>query len=133
MDARDRATLVAGRGVEGSADRGGKRQVSILAREAWEEACARAGAPARLDPSARRANLLVSGLALEGTRGRVLVAGPCRLRVLGELTPCERMDEAWPGLDAALREGWRGGVFAEVLAGGELGAGDAIAFEPAAG
>jgi MOSC domain-containing protein YiiM len=127
MDAREAARLVAGRGLEGSADQGGRRQVSILAREAWEAALAALGAA--LDPAARRANLLVSGVALEGARGAVLAVGACRLRILGELTPCERMDEALPGLGEALRPAWRGGVFAEVVAGGELRVGDAVALE----
>ena len=47
---------------------------------------------------------------LAHTRGRVLRVGPCRLAIGGELTPCERMDEAAPGLRAALQPDWRGGV-----------------------
>ena len=61
-----------------------------------------------------------------GSYDRVLAVGGCRVRVLGELTPCERMDEALPGLEAAMRTGWRG-VFGEVLRGGEIRVGDAVA------
>jgi MOSC domain-containing protein YiiM len=129
MDERPGVRLVAGRGVEGSADQGGRRQVSILAREDWEDAVAAAGGA--LDPRARRANLLVSGLSLRGTRGRVLAIGEARVRLLGELTPCERMDEALPGLQDAMRPAWRGGVFGEVLVGGEIRAGDEVVLEPA--
>lgn len=127
MDARESARLVAGRGLEGSADQGGRRQVSVLAREDWEAALA--GLGAAVDPSARRANLLVSGVPLAGSRGKVIAIGGCRLRVLGELTPCERMDEALPGLEDALRISGRGGIFAEVIAGGEVRVGDPVGLE----
>lgn len=127
MDERSAARLVAGRGLEGSADQGGRRQVSLLSREAWEGALSELGAA--LDPAARRANLLVYGVPLACSRGRVLGVGACRLRVLGELTPCERMEEALPGLESALRLAGRGGVFAEVIAGGDIQVGDPVALE----
>jgi MOSC domain-containing protein YiiM len=124
MDAVEGATLVHDRGLVGNADQGGRRQVSILAREAWDELMAEVGA--RLDPSARRANLLVRGVPLQGSRGKVLCVGPCRIRIAGELTPCERMEEAWPGLEAAMRSGWRGGVFGQVIGPGEIRPGDPV-------
>ena len=37
MDPAQRATLVTGRGIDGSADQGGKRQVTIVSREAWDD------------------------------------------------------------------------------------------------
>lgn len=36
------------------------------------------------------------------------------------------MDEAWPGLQAALRPAWGGGVFGQVLDGGEIQVGDVV-------
>ena len=127
MDPLPEARLVAGRGVEGSVDRSRRRQVTLLAREDWERALADAGA--RVEPVARRANLLVAGVALAHTRGRVLRIGECRLQIGGELTPCERMDEALPGLQAALRPDWRGGVFATVLTDGLVRVGDDVSWE----
>lgn len=128
MDAMREATLIAGRGLEGSVDRSRRRQVTLLEREAWEQCEAQVGATA--DPSRRRANILVSGLRLARTRGRVLMIGSARLVVGGELTPCERMEEVVPGLQDAMRPDWRGGVFAQVVVGGTIRVGDRIEWEP---
>ncbi len=122
----DRATLVAGSGIDGNADRGGRRQVTIIAAERWTELMTELRAAG--DPSARRANLLVSGIDLEETRGRLLDIGSCQLRISGETRPCERMDEALPGLKEAMKARWGGGVFAEVLKGGEIRIGDPVAW-----
>jgi MOSC domain-containing protein YiiM len=131
MDPLPRARLVAGRGLEGNVDRSRRRQVTLLEAEVWEALMAALGAAA--PPVARRANLLVRGLSLVRTRGRILRlgtgAGAVRLRVGGEVTPCERMDEAVPGLQRLMRPDWRGGVFAEVLDDGEVAIGDPVTWE----
>ena len=124
MDPRLEAVLVAGRGLEGNADQGGRRQVTLIEKEMWERHM-RAVAAA-LDPSARRANLMVSGVPLAGTRGRTLRMGACRIRILGETTPCERMEEAHPGLRDVMRPDWGGGAFGEVLDDGIIRIGDAV-------
>ncbi len=127
MDPAAAATLVAGRGVLGSADQGGRRQVTILERERWEAACARLGAA--VPPEARRANVLVSGLSLADSRGKVLRLGGCRILIHGETKPCERMDEARDGLQRALRDPWAAGAYGEVLDGGPVSVGDTAAWE----
>ena len=127
MDGYQWAHLVAGRGIEGNADQGGRRQVTVLSRERWASVCQSLGEP--IDPRERRANLLVSGVELADSRGRVLKVGGCRLRVLGETRPCERMDEAFQGLRAALGPDWGGGVYAEVLDDGDVTIGDEVAWE----
>ena len=129
MDACLAGVLEPGRGLAGNADRGGRRQVTLLSQERWSDLMREVGAS--LDPEARRANLLISGIALENTRGRILRIGPCRLRIGGETRPCEQMDEAAPGLQAAMRDRWGGGAFAEVLEGGPVSVGDAVSWEPA--
>lgn len=129
MDPVREATLVAGQGMQGSVGRSRRRQVTLLERENWERCTADVGSDA--DPSRRRANIVVSGIALARTRGRVLRIGDVRLAVGGELTPCERMDEVHPGLQAALRPEWRAGVFAQVLDSGVIRIGDPIAWEDA--
>lgn len=124
MRAVECARLAAGKGLEGSADQGGKRQVTLLERERWQRATARLGA--ELDPSARRANLLVSGFDLARSTGRVLAIGDLRLRIAGETDPCRVMDAAYRGLRRALEPDWAGGAFAEVLDDGEVRVGDAL-------
>ena len=122
MDPVRSAYLEHGVGLLDNANRGGRRQVTIIARERWTEIVQALGAD--LDPSTRRANLLVSGINLTRSRGRVLRIGSARLLINGETRPCERMEEACPGLQAAMRDGWGGGAFAEVIDGGEIRLGD---------
>jgi MOSC domain-containing protein YiiM len=127
MDAAEQATLVAGLGLEGSASSGGTRQVTLLSLERWRRIEEELGHA--VDPMARRANVLVSGLDLTDSRGKILRIGAARIRVRGETRPCERMDEAADGLRAALSAPWAGGAFAEVLDGGPVGVGDPITWE----
>ena len=127
MDGVQSATLVTGQGLAGNVDRSRRRQVTLLEAENWE-ACLRA-LNATADPARRRANILLRGIAVAHTRGRILVIGDCTLTIGGELTPCERMDEVTPGLQAALRPEWRGGVFAQVLSGGVIRVGDSVRWQ----
>jgi len=127
MDAVTQATLVEGQGVAGSVDRSRRRQVTLLESESWKACMEELGTKG--DPSLRRANILVSGIKLAHTRGRTLLIGDTRLAVGGEVTPCERMDEAIPGLRAAMRPDWRGGVFAQVIAGGVINVSDRVMWE----
>jgi MOSC domain-containing protein YiiM len=125
MDPVRSVRLRAGRGIEGNADQGGRRQVTIIEREGWDAMMAEL-ASSDLDPSARRANLMVSGISLRDSRGLLLRVGGCRIRILGETRPCERMDEALPGLRRAMAHPWRGGAFGEVLDDGVIAVGDVV-------
>lgn len=127
MDPVASASAEAGDGLIGNANRGGRRQVTIISRERWDELMRDLGAD--VPPSARRANLMISGLDLQDSRGRILRVGETRLRINGETRPCERMEEAHAGLQALMRDRWGGGAFAEVLAGGEMHVGHPVEWE----
>lgn len=124
MDPAERATMVEGRGIDGNANQGGKRQVTIISRERWEELMAEVGG--NEDPSSRRANLMVSGVDLGDTRQRILAIGNVRIKIHGETRPCERMDEAHQGLKGAMQASWSGGAFGEVLDDGTIAVGDTV-------
>ena len=126
MDAVKNAELVAGKGIVGNANQGGRRQVTIIEREVWSDRTAAVNA--QLDPAARRANLMISGLPLVKTRGRTLRVGDCVLEIAGETKPCERMEEAAPGLRDAMYADWGGGAFAMVVKGGRIKVGDDVEF-----
>lgn len=127
MDPLSEATLVADKGMQGSVGNSRRRQVTLVSLESWLAATAELGT--EVDPIARRANILLTGVDLENTREQILRIGDARLAVGGETTPCERMDEAEPGLRGALRARWRGGTFAQVLTGGIIRVGDAVSWE----
>lgn len=127
MDPRDVGVLEPGRGLAGNADRGGRRQVTLMSEQRWRELMVEIGAS--LGAEARRANIVISSIDFENTRGRVLRVGPCRLRIGGETRPCEQMEEAAPGLQKAMRPRWGGGAFAEVIAGGPIAVGDPVVWD----
>jgi MOSC domain-containing protein YiiM len=78
MDEVPSARLVAEGGIEGNADQGGRRQVTLIEAEIWDELMHALGGKA--PPKSRRANLLVSGLALAEvlTGGEVQVGAAVR-------------------------------------------------------
>ena len=127
MDSVMFAEAVPGRGLAGNANQGGKRQVTLIDEARWKEACDELGVD--VHPTARRANLMLRGIDLEGMRGRTLRIGRMRVRIYNETRPCEQMDAAEPGLRAALQPRWRGGAYGEIVEGGVVGVGDAVEWE----
>ena len=127
MDQVSSATLVLGEGIAGNADKGGERQVTIMEQEVWEELMKQVGGS--ISPSARRANLMTSGVRLQNSEGKMLWVGACRIRIGGEATVCGRMDEALEGLRELMDEDWRGGAYGEVIEGGEISVDDPVRWE----
>lgn len=124
MDPANEARLVAGSGLVGNANQGGKRQVTIIEEEKWKQMMEETGGD--LSPSSRRANLMVRGIDLTASREKILTIGEVRIRIYGETRPCERMEEALPGLREAMKPDWRGGAYGEVLNDGAIQVGDVV-------
>jgi MOSC domain-containing protein YiiM len=112
-------------GIDGDA-RGRKqdRQVTVLFRESWDDACRELGA--ELPWTTRRANLLVAGIAAPQGAGGKMRIGDVTLEITQETDPCFLMEQAHTGLKAALTPKWRGGVCCKVLSGGRIAVGDAV-------
>jgi MOSC domain-containing protein YiiM len=127
MDAVPEVRVTAEGGIVGGVDRSRRRQITLIEREVWDRLMRELGGAA--EPSARRANLLLTGIRLANTRGRILRLGDARLAIGGELTPCERMHEVLPGLQAAMRPDWGGGAFAQVLDDAVIHVGDVAEWE----
>jgi MOSC domain-containing protein YiiM len=124
MDLVEAAELVEKVGIVGNADRGGRRQITVISAERWAEA--EAELDVELDPVLRRANLLVSGVDLVEARGKVLTIGDTQLTIGRECKPCRLMEDQHPGLEKALRPGWGGGAYATVLEPGTITVGDEV-------
>jgi MOSC domain-containing protein YiiM len=117
------------RGIEGDA-RGMKhsRQVTVLFRDGWEDACRDVGA--ELPWITRRANLLLANLERPREAGGFLRIGDAELQITMETRPCDLMERSYTGLRAALRPDWRGGVCCVVRRGGEIRLGDRAEYIP---
>lgn len=120
MDEVPAAPITISRGV-GDDARGkpGRRQVTVMSRAGWEAACSQIGVDT-LPWTARRANLLLDGVELKGKIGYDLRIGDAILTISGETRPCERMNQAHPGLMIALKPEWRGGVTCRVTRSGDV-------------
>jgi MOSC domain-containing protein YiiM len=125
METLERAEISTGTGVALDFRGGpGQRQVTVISAAAWRATCADLGG--EIPWTTRRANLLVEGVDLPGSIGGIITIGAVRLLVTGEVDPCSRMDEQYPGLTNALKSEWRGGVSCRVLEGGAVSLGDTV-------
>lgn len=127
MDPADEVRLVENEGITDDVSFGRrKRQVTVIEKEVFDRI---AEDLPGVDPSMRRANVMVSGVHLKESRGRVLRLGDVRIELHGETRPCNRMDEQLPGLSAALEPEWNGGVYGVVLDDGTVRVGDSALLE----
>ena len=125
LEELEAATISVTSGVDGDV-RGRKpgRQVSILFREGWENACRAAGTD--LPWTTRRANLFVEGFDFPHAVGWQVTIGEAVFEVTMETEPCHLMDRAHFGLRRAMIPEWRGGVCCKVVGGGRIGLGDTV-------
>ena len=108
----------------------GNRQITLIEAESWAAAIDELGAASELTWSDRRANLLVFGIRLPRQSGKIIMIGnSLRIEVRSECDPCSRMDALCPGLRAALKPDWRGGVCGRVLSEGTIAIGDEVRIE----
>ena len=103
---------------------GGKRQVTVMSKEAWEIVCKELGS--NIAWTTRRANFFIEGVPLINTTGQVLKIGSLELEITGELVPCNRMDEQFDGLTKILGQDWRGGVTCKVKKEGSTSLNDEV-------
>jgi MOSC domain-containing protein YiiM len=101
------------------------RQVTVLFRDGWDDACRELGTI--LPWVTRRANLYVEGIERPRRVGDLLQIGDIVLAVREETAPCNLMELAHRGLRAALKPDWRGGVCCDVVSGGTIRVGDSVA------
>ena len=127
MQPAQSARLIVQRGIEGDANLDRPRQVTLIEEEKFELLSNELGA--KIEPVWRRANLMVRGLSLNGAQDRVLCIGDARLRVAGVTRGCGRMDDAFQGLRAAMKEHSAAGIYADVLTDAEIHLGDEVRWE----
>jgi len=129
METMPSARVTCAAGVEGD-PRGepGPRQVSLVSRDLWTEACRELGVD--LPWTLRRANLLIEGVPLSSAVGRRLHVGRVVLEITDVSTPCEEMDAQHPGLRKALEGDSRGGLVGRVVEGGQINVGDPVELGP---
>lgn len=129
MEESGDATISVAGGIEGDA-RGAKpnRQITVLFRDGWEDACGELGMT--LPWITRRANLYVEGVTRPRAVGGHIAVGDVVLEVTQETAPCNLMEQAQAGLYRALEPDWRGGVCCRVMRGGQIGVGDDVSIMP---
>ena len=127
MDPVDEVVAVDGRGLEGDADFDRNRHVTLIEREVFDRL--KGSLDDSVEPMMRRANLLVSGIRLEDTRGRMLAVGDLRIHIRGETRPCGQMEAAGEGLMDALDPHWGGGAHGSVVNDATIAVGDEVRWE----
>jgi MOSC domain-containing protein YiiM len=124
---------VAGKGIVGDRkfrDGGGSkkdapdREITLIESEAVESV--NRDYPLRVEPNETRRNILTRGVALNHFVGKEFTVGKVRLRGLRLCEPCGHLESMTrKGVMRALLH--RGGLRAEILQGGPIKVGDAIA------
>jgi len=126
MRTHQRATAVAGRGLEGDRYADGTGTFSNASGRGHDLTLVEAEAlPDGLAPAEARRNVVVRGIALDDLIGRRFRVGEVECLGQRRCEPCAHLERlTHPGVLRALAH--RGGLRADVLAGGELRVGDPV-------
>jgi MOSC domain-containing protein YiiM len=134
MRAAEVIEVVAGKGIAGNGryfartnrlGQPSRRQASVIEREQIAKHAATLGLQS-IAPGAVRSNIETADIDLIALVGRDVQVGTAVLRFYEPRTPCEKMDRICQGL-RKLMENQKQGVLAEVVRGGTIRVGDAIA------
>lgn len=115
----------AGQGLVGDHSFGRMRHVTLLLEDDWRAAARQLGRD-DVDPAGRRANVLLCGAGAEDLLDCTVRLGEVELTIRGETRPCPVMEQAAPGMQAALQPHVRAGVWARVLTDGRIVRGDPL-------
>lgn len=124
VEPRDALELTSAGGVMGDHTFGGKRHVTLIFEDDWAAGCAELGRD--VDPSGRRANVMLSGGNGQRLVGQTIRLGDVRVEVKSITAPCPIMNQAATGLMDALKPDGRAGVWGLVLDEGTLRPGDLL-------
>ena len=124
MEELPQAEAHAGGGIEGDLPAPPDRSITLLSADQWNQVMRELDRD--LPWHTRRANVLVSGPALELLIGHEIQLGSVRVAVKGETEPCKLMEQICPGLRAALTPECRGGVLGRITQSGTMAIGDEI-------
>lgn len=124
LEERAELTIETGRGVVGDHALGRLRHVTIVFEDDFRAATRELGRD--VDPSARRANVLVTGGGGKDYVGRTIRLGAAVVEVKGIVAPCDVMDRAAQGLKDALAPDGRAGVWGRVVEGAVVRPGDSL-------
>lgn len=119
------ANAVEGRGLDGDHTTSANRGITLVSAEQWKATETELGMS--LPWTMRRANLLIEGVgSMEDWVGQRVAIGGIEVEVTGITHPCERMEQAQPGLLKALGPDGRGGLLVKILKGGTINVGDTV-------
>lgn len=101
-----------------------RRGLTLLASSQWQQVTRELGVD--LPWHTRRANVLVETDMLASLIGHTIRVGQVRVRIHGETTPCDEMDQLHSGLKAILTPDCRGGIYGHILDNGRIRVGDMV-------
>ncbi|CAG0956718.1 MAG: hypothetical protein HND27_00435 [Bacteroidetes bacterium] len=101
-----------------------EKQILILSEEAWNDVCNDLGQ--KLHWTKTNANLLLRGVDLKSSIGKMLTIGNFKIEITGKIIPSDEFNEVYIGLKEVLSRDFRAGVYAKVITEGVVSEGDYV-------